>query len=59
MAQRAKHLKHLLKGTKRTANQTQASFIKAEDLLGTIEEREAARATRHQRRRETSLRRRS
>lgn len=49
MAQRAQRLKDLLAASRRTANEAQRSFIKAEDALNALEDREARRSERTRR----------
>jgi len=51
MAQRAKRLKDLLAASRRTADQAQKSFLRAEDALNGLEEREARRSERAERER--------
>jgi 23S rRNA maturation mini-RNase III len=46
MAQRADKLKNLLSKTSKVAAQAQAAFLKAEDLLPSLEEREQRRVSR-------------
>jgi hypothetical protein len=46
MAQRAKRLKSTLSNSRRTADQAQQSFLRAEDTLTAREEREYRRAER-------------
>lgn len=46
MAQRADKLRQLLNVATKTADQTQRSFLKAEDVLAGLEDREAQRAAR-------------
>ncbi len=46
MAQRAAKLKSVLKASRRTADQAQQSFLRAEDTLAAIEERESQRSQR-------------
>lgn len=46
---RAERLRKLLAGTKRTTDQAQAAFLKAEDGLSALEDREARRDSREQR----------
>lgn len=46
MARRADALKRLIAGSRKTADQTQKSFLKAEDVLSTLEDREHRRAGR-------------
>ena len=46
MASRAARLKKLLSSSRRTANQVQSSFLKAEDQLSDLEDRESRRADR-------------
>lgn len=46
MAQRATKLKGLLGAAQRTADQAQRSFLKAEDALAELEDREARREAR-------------
>jgi hypothetical protein len=44
--QRSKRLKSALKASRRTADQAQKSFMRAEDTLTDLEERESKRAER-------------
>ena len=46
MAQRATRLKKLLSSSKRTADQVQKAFLKAEDVLSDLEQREVQRKQR-------------
>lgn len=46
MAKRAPKLQELLKSSERTADQTRKSFLKAEDVLASIEDRERRRSER-------------
>jgi hypothetical protein len=46
MAQRAATLRKLLAPTKRLSEQTNAAFLRAEDTLSNLEQREAGRARR-------------
>lgn len=46
MAQRASKLKTLLGAAQRTADQAQRSFLKAEDALSAVEDREERREAR-------------
>ena len=48
MANRGKRLKALLEGDQRTAHTTQQAFLKSEDSLSAVEEREAKRKEREQ-----------
>ena len=43
MAQRAKKLRSLISNTKKTTDQAQKAFLKAEDRLAELEDREARR----------------
>lgn len=43
---RADNLKRLMASSKKTADQTQKAFLQAEDVLGSLEDREARRAGR-------------
>lgn len=48
MTQRAKRLRTLMDSSKRTANQAQSAFMRAEDVLTDVTERENRRAERRQ-----------
>ena len=52
MANRGKRLKALLEGDQRTAHTTQQAFLKSEDSLSAVEEREATRRDRERQRRD-------
>jgi hypothetical protein len=57
MASRSKKLREHLAAAERTKAQAQASFLKAEDALGELEQRESARAERQGRQAERVARR--
>lgn len=46
MGQLSERLRKLLAGTRKTSDQAQKSFLKAEDVLSSLEDREQARVAR-------------